>query len=241
MDEGRVDLVLQYVLASAGEMQGVAREVSATQMVKLAYLGDAAHAARHDGATYTGAAWTFSHLGPHAAGVEARVAPAIRRVGATVRGAAAMLEDDDLGHLRAAELALPAVVARVIHHALRAYARDANGLLAHVYATPPMRRARPGAAIDFAPVEEAAAAEPVAAPAPLTPRQRLAMSTRRARAATAAEALPASAYAPRYDAVFVAGQAALDAAERPLVACGGALTLDAAAWDVTARRTRDVP
>jgi hypothetical protein len=240
MDEARVDLVLQYVLASAGEMQGVAREVSATQMVKLAYLGDAAHAARHDGATFTGAAWTFSQLGPHDAAVEARVAPAIRRVGATVRGTVAMLEDDDLGHLRAAELALPAVVARVIHHALRTYARDTHGLLAHVYATAPMRRAKPGAAIDLAPVEVAAAVEPVATPAPLTPRQRLAMSARRAKGMAAA-VRAAAVYAPRYDAVFVAGQAALDATERPLIACGGSLTIEDAAWDVAARRTRDVP
>ena len=240
MDEARADLVLQYVLASAGELAGVAREVSATQMVKLAYLGDAAHAARNDGATYTGAAWTFSQLGPHCPALEARVAPAIRRVGATVRGTVAMLEDDDLGHLRAAELALPAVVARVIHHALRTYARDTNGLLAHVYATAPMRRAKPGAAIDFAPVEVPAAAEPVAPPAPLTPRQRLAMSARRAKE-TVVPARPAPVYAPRYDATFVAGQRALDATERPLIACGGSLLIEDAAWDAPARRARDVP
>jgi len=240
MDEARADLVLQYVLASAGELAGVAREVSATQMVKLAYLGDAAHSLRNDGATYTGAAWTFSQLGPHAPELEARVAPAIRRVGATVRGAVAMLEDDDLGHLRAAELALPAVVARIIHHALRTYARDTNGLLAHVYATAPMRRAKPGAAIDFTPPEVTAPVEPVAPPAPLTPRQRLALSARRAKEPSP-RAPTKPVYASRYDVTFVAGHAALDAAERPLIACGGSLTIEDAAWDALARRARDVP
>ena len=57
MDNDRVDLVLQYVLAAAGERDGGEREVTATQLVKYAYLADVAHAERNGGATFTAAPW----------------------------------------------------------------------------------------------------------------------------------------------------------------------------------------
>ncbi len=239
MDTERVDLVLQYILASAGERHGGEREVTATQMVKFAYLADAAHAARHDGDTFTHAPWTFSQYGPHAPALEARIAPVARRIGASTRGAYYLLEDDDLGHRRAAELALPAPVTVALQRALRAFSHDTHGLLVHVYATEPMRRCLPGEPLDFTPLAAPEATAALAPLAPLSPRARAALTARRG--AIHAPTVAPTAYAPRYDDCFVAGQRALDAPERALVACGGTLTVEPTAWSAPARRERDVP
>ena len=120
MDNDRVDLVLQYVLAAAGERDGGEREVTATQLVKYAYLADVAHAERNDGATFTAAPWTFTGQGPQAPELEARIAPLARRIGASTRGTYYFLDRDDLGHRRAATQALVgdarAAVAVVVRH-----------------------------------------------------------------------------------------------------------------------------
>lgn len=233
MDNDRVDLVLQYVLAAAGERDGGEREVTATQLVKYAYLADVAHAAQHGGATFTGAPWTFSSQGPHAAALEARVVPLARRIGASTRGSYYFLDRDDLGHRRAATQALPAVVLNTLSRALRSFSRDTNALLAHVYATAPMRRALPGAPVDFAHAAVAPAAPPAPAPAALSPRTRAALKARRGHAAVAP--VVGAAYEPRYDDCFVRGQRALDVAERALVETKGTLTIDPAVWDAPGR------
>ena len=239
MDTARADFVLQYVLAAAGERDGGEREVTVTQLVKYAYLADAAYAAQHDGETFTLAPWTFSSLGPHASELESRVVPVARRIGATTRGTYYLLDHDDLGHRRAATLALPAVVINTLMQALRAFSHDTNALLALVYATAPMRRAIPGAPIDFAPVP-APLASSIAAPAALSPRARTALKARRG-APVVAPVVPAPPYAPRYDdACFAPAQAALDAPEIALGTTQGTLTIDPAVWDAPGRRGRDV-
>lgn len=236
MDTARIDIVLQYALAAAGERDGGEREVTVTQLVKYAYLADVAYAAQHGGATFTGAPWTFSHLGPHAAEVEARVAPVARRIGATTRGSYYLLDRDDLGHRRAATLALPAVVISALLRALRDFSHDTNALLAHVYATAPMRRALPDAPIDFAP-SAVAPDPPTPAPDALSPRARTALKARRGSTAIAPAVAVKPAYAPRYDdACFLLGQRSLDAPERALVEMKGTLTVDAAVWDAPGRR-----
>jgi hypothetical protein len=238
VDTARADLVIQYVLAAAGERDGGEREVTVTQLVKYAYLADAAHAAQHGGVTFTGAAWTFTQLGPHAAELEARVAPVARRIGATTRATYYLLDRDDLGHRRAATQALPGVVITSLSQSLRNFSHDTNALLAHVYATAPLRRTLPGAALDFTPDAPAVtAAEPV--PAALSPKARAALKALRARIAAPVVATP-PAFAPRYDDDFDRAQSALDAPEQALAAMAGALTLDEAVWSGAGRRGRDV-
>ena len=240
MDTARADHVIQYVLAAAGERDGGEREVTVTQLVKYAYLADVAYAAQHDGATFTGAAWSFSHLGPHAAELEARVAPVARRIGATTRASYYLLEHDDLGHRRAATQALPAVVLTALLQCLRAFSHDTNALLARVYATAPMRRAAPGDALDFTPAVVPALA-PVTPPAALTPQARAALKAMRARAAAPPAPAPPPAYPPRYDDDFTSAQQRLDAPERALAAMQGTLTIDPAVWAAPGRQGRDVP
>ena len=233
MDNDRVDLVLQYVLAAAGERDGGEREVTATQLMKYAYLADVAHAERNGGATFTAAPWTFTGQGPQAPELEARIAPLARRIGASTRGTYYFLDRDDLGHRRAATLALPAVVINTLLRALRSFSHDTNALLAHVYATAPMRRALPGAPIDFTPAAVAPAAPPEPPPAALSPRTRAALKARRGLAVATAVS---PAYAPRYDdPCFVSGQQALDAPERALIEMKGSLTIDPAVWTAPGR------
>lgn len=231
MDTDRVDLVLRYTLAAAGEREGGEREVTATQLIKYAYLADVAHAAQHHGATFTGAPWTFSLLGPHAPEVEARIAPVARRIGATTRATYYLLDRDDLGHRRAAAQALPAVVISSLQHSLRSFSHDTNALLARVYATAPMRRAAPGDAVDFTP-DAPAVVDPLPVPAPLSPRVRNALKARRVSAAAA----PPPAFAPRYDETFARGQASLDSAVCPLAATTGTLSVDPTVWTDPGRR-----
>ncbi len=232
MDNDRVDLVLQYVLAAAGERDGGEREVTATQLVKYAYLADVAHAERNDGATFTGAAWAFVGQGPQAPELEARIAPLARRIGASTRGSYYFLDRDELGHRRAATQALPAVIINTLLRALRSFSHDTNALLAQVYATAPMRRAVPGAAIDFTPAAVVATA-PQAPLAALSPKTRAALKARRR---PTAAAVVSPAYDPRYDdACFVAGQRMLDAPERALIEMKGSLTIDPAVWEAPGR------
>lgn len=232
MNTPHADLVLQYVLAAAGERAGSDREVTTTQLVKYAYLADLAHANRHGGTTFTQAPWRFELLGPHAEELADRIEPVARRIGASSRGAALLLDDDDLGHRRAAELELPAVVTSAIMQALRAFTRDTNALLAHVYATTPMRRAAPGALIDFSPDPAPEASQPAPPPRPIA---------RGRRTLRAPEVTAALAYPPRYDGVFDDGHRALDAAETAVRACQGALSIDDAVWTAAGRGERDVP
>lgn len=235
MDVARVDLVIQYALAAAGERDGSEREVTATQLVKYAYLADVAHAARHEGASFTLAPWTFSQQGPHAAEVEARVAVVARRIGASTRASYLFLDRDELGHRRAAAAALPPVVTSSLMQSLRAFSRDTNALLAQVYATDPMRRALPGEPIDLTPPAAPSAVAPEAVPAPLSPRARAALKARR----VGAPAVASGAFAPRWDDdVFVAGMLRLDGGA--LTETRGVLSVDPAVWSSPGRRARDV-
>lgn len=238
MNEARADLVLQYVLAAAGARDGSEREVTTTQLVKYAYLADLAHAAENAGATYTGAPWAFTQQGPHSPELEARVALVVRRSGARARGAYFVLDADEQGLLRAAEQALPSVVRSALSRALRTFTRDTNALLAHVYATEPMRNAAPGDLVEF-PVHPVAVRDAQATPAPLLPRTREALRARVGAPSTSPAVPPA--YPPRYDELFAEAQSTLDAGERPLVATQGSLTILAAVWEAPGRRDRDVP
>ena len=96
-----------------------------------------------------------------------------------------------------------------------------------------MRRALPGAPIDFTPAAVAPAAPPEPPPAALSPRTRAALKARRGLAVATAVS---PAYAPRYDdPCFVSGQQALDAPERALIEMKGSLTIDPAVWTAPGR------
>ncbi|SRR6266545_90939 len=85
MDVARLDLMLQYALAAAGQEDPGQGELGPIHLIKYAYLADLAHAERHGGETFTGVPWRFFHFGPWALEVNDRIEQAAAAVNAERR------------------------------------------------------------------------------------------------------------------------------------------------------------
>jgi hypothetical protein len=164
MDVTKVDLLLKYALASAGQEDPGNREVGPIHLLKYVYLGDLAYAETHKGETFTGAPWRFHHFGPWALEVFQRIEPVVNEVGASQRRITnPKLEDDYLRWtLVDDELfeyvngSLPYEIAVAIRRAVHEFGDDTSGLLHQVYRTRPMLKAAPGELLCFAPQEQEA-------------------------------------------------------------------------------------
>jgi hypothetical protein len=164
MDINKVDLLLKYALAAAGQEDPGNREVGPIHLLKYVYLGDLAYAETHQGETFTGAPWRFHHFGPWALDVFQRIEPVIRDIGASERSISSpkladdyfrwVLVDDDL--FEQLDSLLPYEITRAIKRAVHEFGDDTSSLLHYVYGTRPMLRAAPGEGLCFAPVEEEA-------------------------------------------------------------------------------------
>ncbi len=157
MDEDRVEKVIQLALLYAGEAEDwKERDLGPIHLLKYAYLADLAHAERHGGSTFTGAAWNFFHFGPWEKEVHDRLDPALAKLGATKRQIESNYDKDwvrwnlsDESKLRELELELPTEVVSRLQKAVRCFGHDTSDLLHHVYLTEPMLHAAPGATLDF--------------------------------------------------------------------------------------------
>lgn len=229
MDASKVDLVLKYALAvAAREDEPWARRLGAIHLIKYVYLADLAHAARHGGATFTGADWQFHHYGPWAGDVYERIQPTLAALGAqefrfestryendTVRWA---IPDAEQAEATLAEVdrLLPPGVASAVKKAVHSFGADTTALLHHVYTTPPMTRAAPRERLAFRSEEgPAASQEDEHQPtAKQVKRQKEALRSlqERTKAMLKAKLEKATAPtpAPPYDEVFVAGTQWLD-------------------------------
>ena len=77
MDPSRIDSIMQYALAEAGQNEDwMDRRLRPIHLIKYVYLADLEHAER-TGETFTGAPWRFYHFGPYCAEVWERVDPAM--------------------------------------------------------------------------------------------------------------------------------------------------------------------
>lgn len=231
MDAARLDLVLQYVLAAAGQEDFGQRELGPIHLIKYAYLADLTHAERHGGETFTGVPWRFFHFGPWALEVNDRIEQAAAAVNAERRTFTSaryegefvryLVPDDALYERLARQL--PAEISSAVKRVVHEYGNDTYSLLNHVYLTRPMLSAAPGELLVF---EGGEAGEPEAeAPrstevfAPLTWKERrtrkeaLAKLRERVRARLEERrqrpAVPVSP-PPRYDDVFFEGVKWLD-------------------------------
>ncbi|MCY3736405.1 MAG: hypothetical protein OXG13_08415 [Gemmatimonadaceae bacterium] len=260
----RIDLLFQYALACASQADDWRhRSLAALHLLKYAYLADLAHAARNQGATYTGVGWQFLHFGPWDGDAHDRVQPAlVDRARAderhySSRGAdhVSYLFKDSWQANRVAETAdseLPPRVAMAIARSVRRYGNDTADLLRHVYLTPPMLAARPGEVLDFE-----TAILPVEPPAEPQPRVRLTRAEKRRRAKVLEEGrrkmrqlidaertsrvVPAGP-PPRYDEVFHEGTEALDRqAGPPPKPSSGTIYFDDSVWSSSQRRDPDIP
>ena len=158
MDIKRVDLLLKYVLAAAGQEDPGFREVGPIQLIKYVYhLADLAFAERHGGETFTGAPWRFHHFGPWSPEVYSRIEPVINEVGARVRQIPSSKAEDDIIRyslvdeplFNQLEPELPFILAVALKGLIHKFGDDTTSLLHHVYRTPPMLGAAPGEPLSF--------------------------------------------------------------------------------------------
>lgn len=248
MDRGRVDALIKFILALAGQQDDENREVGPIHLLKYVYVADLAHAERNAGAIYTGAAWRFHNFGPWTAEVFARIEPVVNEVGAAERrfsrpdsdedGKRWTLDDEDL--LRTVDRTLPIEISGRLRKAVRAYGADTSELLRYVYTTRPMLRAKPGDLLDFTPAprdEAPACAEQPPAKESVSVRRRRTKALEelreqvRQRLAERSRRPAAAVPAPRYDQVFEEGLRWLDGlAGEPITEQAGEIVVDDSVW-----------
>jgi hypothetical protein len=156
MDSAKVDLLLTYILAIAGQEEAGNRQLGAIHLIKYVYLADLAFAETHGGKPFTGVVWRFHHFGPWSAEVYERIEPVVRKAGAEERRISSKFEDDfvrwSLQDERLAETldgTLSREVSRAVKQAIRRFGQDTSALLHFVYATRPMLSAKPGEVLEF--------------------------------------------------------------------------------------------
>jgi hypothetical protein len=160
MDEpaaGRIDQLLQFVLATAGQEDDFAdRQLGPIHLIKYAYLADLAYAEDHSGETFTHIPWRFHHFGPWSAEVYERIYPALQEVGAACKSVPSKYEgdftrwslvDDELYRRLGGEL--PSSVVRSVKQYVHKFSGSTEDLLHFVYTTWPMLRSKPEEIIDF--------------------------------------------------------------------------------------------
>ena len=260
MNNQRVDQLIQYALAVAGQLPWNQRQLGPIHLVKYAYLGDLAYASSHGGETYTGSSWQFFHFGPWSGAVQERVEPALNAVSAQ----SALHQSEQYGEyvryslqsealLTKLELSLPLEVAKEIKHAVHAFGADTERLLHRVYTTAPMLRAAPKESLDFAPEPEDESAHPKHPREPKKLSRKAAAKRKQALQALKNElkqrlsirlrdkGRPVSPQ-PRYDETFFRGVKQLDAlAGEPINPGSVEVEFSDTIWKSPGRRQPDVP
>ncbi|MGA3085722.1 MAG: hypothetical protein ABSE95_13150 [Thermodesulfobacteriota bacterium] len=157
MDIKKVDLLLKYILAAAGQEDYGNREVGPIHLVKYVYLADLAFAEKHGGETFTGTPWRFHHFGPWSPDVFNRIGPIVQAVGAQERSISTpkleeditrfSLVDEDL--FEQLERELPLILTINVKRLIHLFGDDTTSLLHHVYRTRPMLEAAPEEFLTF--------------------------------------------------------------------------------------------
>src|SRR3954447_5807137 len=169
MDSKKVDLVIQYALAVAGEAEDFRdRELGPIHLIKFLYLADLAYV-KAEGTSFTGVHWRFHKFGPWAVEAFQRIEPAVQCIHVAERRFASANNDEgirwrakDPRLAQELESNLPWPVAREVKHAVRKYGNDTTELLHFVYKTPPMLKAAPGEILDLLATEVREPEAPVA-------------------------------------------------------------------------------
>lgn len=261
-DQRKIDLLLQYILVRAAqEDEWRDRELGPIHLLKYAYLADSAYAERHEGNTFTGAAWRFYHFGPWSEPVHDRIEPALRQIESERKAISGTRHDDDIirfsilhgaDRLRdQLEVELPAGITHTVGHAVHEFGSNTAALLRHVYLTTPMVRAAPGEVLTFLPRSSSSNGTPQNESPRLTARQRqekkevlsrLRETVRGRLVQQVSTQQVAVSPAPRYDELFLAGSQWLDAlAGEPVENVEGTLTVAPDVWKSPTRSDPDVP
>ncbi len=256
----RVDCLLTYILAAAGECEFGRRELGEIHLLKYVFLADLLHAERNNGETFTGAPWRFHHFGPWAESVYERISPVIANMGARERRVQSSRYENDLvrwtvsapGVVAEKERQIPVVVATGLKRHLHEFGDDTSALLHFVYGTEPMRHARPGDPLDFSMAAQGVQPRRAVQDRHVDTEKRA--PTRTERLARARDELnarleiraaqrrerAAPSRSPRYDAVFFRGLAELDAlAGEPIVGAKGTVVVGEEIWKSEGRTKGD--
>jgi hypothetical protein len=262
LDAAKVDLVLQYALLAAGQEDDfMDRDLGPIHLIKYVYVADLAFARRNQGATYTGANWTFYKFGPWAQEINARIAPALKAIGAYEKVFQSDYEDRenwtrwnkrDDRQLEELDRQLPFEVKVNLRRCVHTYGHDTPGLLDFVYKTRPMLGAAPGERLNFAlelrePVPVEPATESGVPEMTDRRRKKLRERMRALQEQSKSKATPAKPKlvkppAPRYDEVFLAGLHWLDGMAGPAFT-DQSLTVEFAdeVWKSSTRHGDDLP
>lgn len=157
MDTQKTDMLLQFVLAVAGQADYPNKELRPIHLLKYVYLADLAFAARNNGDTFTGTSWKFHNFGPWSVEVFNRIEPATLAAGAEERRFPSRFKEDDVicwkiddeQLLESLERQLPTSIIYPIRNAFKKYGADTYELLHYVYLTKPMLSAKPGDLLSF--------------------------------------------------------------------------------------------
>lgn len=252
MDPKKVDLVIQYALAVAGESEDFReRELGPIHLLKLLYLADLAFA-QAERSSFTEIEWRFHKFGPWAVEAFQRIRPAVQSIDALERRFSSATTDEGVrwrvknpGLAGEIEGKLPGPVAREVKRAVRQYGNDTAGLLHFVYRTHPMLTAAPGEILNLMPTElpetEFTVAEVPSTPLPEVSRTKVKklqalVKDRLEERRRAGRLVPADP-APRHDELFKQGRDWLDGlAGEPVRAEKGQVRFSEEVWKSPGRR-----
>lgn len=258
MDSRKVDLIIQYALAVAGEADDFKdRELGPIHLVKLVYLADLAHAQLENGQTFTDTEWKFHHFGPWSVEVFQRIPSAAEKIGATERRFPSRFKEEDArrwsfrqgsAEERFGER-LPFSVASAVRRATRTYATDTVSLLHDVYRTPPMLKAAPGELLDFrgtseesAPLDGFTVETALPQISKTKAKQLKSLVKKRLEERVQAKKSMPQDPSPRYDEVFEMGRQWLDGLAGEVIApTSGRMELSDNVWKSAARREPELP
>jgi hypothetical protein len=157
----KIDLVLAYILAAAGQENFGNQEVGPIHLIKYLYLADLAFAEANNGETFTKVEWQFYKYGPWSSTVYERIDKVTADVNAVERSITSLkyedfirwkLIDDDL--FESLQKQLPFEIRRTIKQAVHEFGDDTTALLHHVYTTWPMLNAAPNEILCFKRIKE---------------------------------------------------------------------------------------
>ncbi|MBI5523357.1 MAG: hypothetical protein HY910_12070 [Desulfarculus sp.] len=243
----RVDLLIQFCLAVAGDGDPGEQALGPIHLVKYVYLADLIHAERHQGQTYTGAPWRFHHYGPWSPEVWKRIEPAVTAVGAlAITIPSTKHENDPIIYQAGPDLSLneldrmlPSEIAVHLATLIRKYRSFTPELLHYVYGTKPMLKAAPEELLDFSfalaaerPVREEEA--PISK-AKLRRLQKAITAARGNKAVTKQRVRVEPATPPRYDDDFHQVARIIEDQECGLEACSGVVAFSDEVWKSKAR------
>lgn len=265
MDINRVDLIIQYALALASQLDDWKdRELGPIHFIKYVYLADFAFAkSKHE--SFTGVNWVFHHFGPWSNDVFQRIDYALDAIGANKKAIQSNYDETDFYRWcitregLADELAknVPLSIYTELRKSVKKYGSDTPSLLHYVYQTPPMLSAAPGEKLDLLAglkdeekhvvevVEVEQAEEPISNNEKRRRKARVnelkAQINQKIAERIKQKDLARQACKPEYDDEFVRGVEWLDSlAGQPIKETKGLAEIDPSMWKSESRSDRDV-